>query len=553
MLPILALPLAFIVTPWLAVRNLYPRASPELHFGLTGLFAIVGNVAAPAALHFAGVPIEPFALATLHAATAALLVALTGWRALPWRPARLMPAPGLLAAACLFAILVLPFTHIAGIDTYKWQDAADNVRIERRIAWFENPASLFGFTPRSCPCAQPLVLASVELLGSTGVDWGFYLVSILFGATALFGAYLLGLRLMGNGKDAAWLAFLYVFSPVFMRYNYWATGRGLLLTLLPMFILALLNPRPAGLWAAAALAVLLGLGHKAGLVAVALIAPAFLLSLALKRWTRHSLVATALLLMGVAAVALASDRFAATPLNLLVRPATRLAFLAPLALAGFLARDEWMSDPRWKAMLIASVATVPLLFAREMYGALLALPFAAFAAAAGVRWLRERGPVADPVALQAALVGLVLLQAVAIVIWQAQDSPSRAVFEAAQFIQRRDPAGPFRIEAPGRARTQIQAYLTGCPRFTIKTRPGAALSIVHPPPLSGHPARDFQNGVTYLRQFVVLDEAETDWYGPVSRTYYVTIGPEGFAPPDARRLYTKGNVAVYGPDDAEAR
>jgi len=154
----------------------------------------------------------------------------------------------------------------------------------------------------------------------------------------------------------------------------------------------LLNPRPAGLWAAAALAVLLGLGHKAGLVAVALIAPAFLLSLALKRWTRHSLVATALLLMGVAAVALASDRFAATPLNLLVRPATRLAFLAPLALAGFLARDEWMSDPRWKAMLIASVATVPLLFAREMYGALLALPFAAFAAAAGVRWLRERGP-----------------------------------------------------------------------------------------------------------------------------------------------------------------
>lgn len=547
-LPILALPLALILNPWLAARNLDSRATGEYPLCLAGVCAVVLNVATLLALHLAGLPIEPFAVAAVHASVAVVLVALTRWRDVPWMPEHPLPSPVLLAAAGLFAVMVLPWTHIAGIDTYKWQDLADNVRIEQRIAWLENAASLFGFTPRSYSSAQPLVLASVELLGSMGVDWGFYIVSVLFGLIGLFGAYLLGCRLMGSGRGSTWFAFLYVFSPVFMRYNYWATGRGLLLALLPLFILALLTPRPRGLLSAIALAVLLGLSHKAGLVAVALIVPAFGLSLALASWNRKSLVITALVLMGAASMVLAADRLVFMPLNLVVRPATRLAFLAPLALAGFLGRSEWMSDPRWKAMLAGSVVTIPLLFAREMYGALLALPFAAFAAAAGVRWLMERGPVADPAALQAAVVALALIPVVAVVIRQAQDSPSRPVYGAAQFLQRHDPAGPFRIEAPGRVRAQIQAYVTGCPRFTIKTSDGSGLVIRERPKLTGMPARDFQSWVNYLRHVVTLEDAGTDWYGISPRIYYVTVDGEGVVPPGAHLLFSKAGVAVYGPD-----
>ncbi len=549
-LPILALPLALIVNPWLAARNLWSRATGEYHLCLAGVCAVVLNAATLLALHWAGIPIEPFAVAAVHASVAVMLVALTRWRNVPWLPETPLPAPALLAAAGLFAVLVLPWTHIAGIDTYKWQDLADNVRIEQRMAWLEHAGSLFGFTPRSYSSAQPLVLASVELLGSTGVDWGFYIVSVLFGLIGLFGAYVLGCRLMGPGRGATWLAFFYVFSPVFMRYNYWATGRGLLLALLPLFILALLTPRPRGLLSAVVLAILLGLSHKAGLVAVSLIVPAFSLSLAFASWDRKSLVITALVLMGAASMALAADRLIFMPLNLVVRPATRLAFLAPLALVGFLGRNEWMSDPRWKAMLAGSVVTIPLLFAREMYGALLALPFAAFAAAAGVRWLMERGPVADPAALQAAVVALTLIPAVAVVIRQSQDSPSRPVYEAAQFLQSHDPAGPFRIEAPGRVRAQIQAYVTGCPRFTVKTSGRSGLSIRERPKLTGVLTRDFRNWVDYLRHAITLEDAGTDWYGISPRTYYVTVEGEGFTPTGAHLLFSKAGIAVYGPDGA---
>ena len=35
----------------------------------------------------------------------------------------------------LYLIILLPFTHLAGIDTYKWQNVAKSIVIEKKIPW----------------------------------------------------------------------------------------------------------------------------------------------------------------------------------------------------------------------------------------------------------------------------------------------------------------------------------------------------------------------------------------------------------------------------------
>jgi len=80
----------------------------------------------------------------------------------------------------------------------------------------------------------------------------------------------------GNSRVALWTAFFYGFSPVFVRYNHWATGRGLFLALFPLFILSIIRLPGLKAWGGLLLTgLLMTLSHKAGCVAV----PALLLSL----------------------------------------------------------------------------------------------------------------------------------------------------------------------------------------------------------------------------------------------------------------------------------
>jgi hypothetical protein len=130
---------------------------------------------------------------------------------------------------------------------------------------------------------------------------------------------------------------------------------------------------------------------------------------------------------------------------------------------------------------------------------------------------------------------------------QASDSPSESVYQAAQFLERHDPSGPFRIEAPGRARTQIQAYVSGCPRFNVHTTDSSRLVAHWPPPRSGNWHHDVGQWVHYLRGSLDLTGSSTDWYGDTDRVYHVTIAGEGTAPNDQPLIYQSGNVAVFGP------
>ncbi len=538
----LVLLVALVVNPILLARLTLRRASWVLTLAGVGPWAIALNLLVPLGLHLAGQPIVQGSLAAVHGALAVVLLIATsaGPQPAPFWPPAARPAWRAVGPLfLLYAVLVLPVTPIAGIDTYKWQDLASNVAVERAIPWLVHPASLLGFTPRAYPLAQPLVLASIQILGQTGVDWGFYLVSLLVGFTAITGAYALGRRLVDTGDHAWWLAFLYGFAPLLMRYGYWATGRGFVLALLPLFICLLVEARALPLLGAGLLAALLALSHKAGLVA-ALALPLAVAASPLLAPVRSRRAVQIVLLVAAGAAGLL---LAPGPAAWAIRAVSRFAWLMPLAVLGWVATD-WAETRGRRAVLAATLLTIPLLAADEPYGALLAAPFVAAAAAAGVAVLAHRGPLAHRAYLRPCLMGLVLLAAAVVLVRQASDSPSRAVWRAARFLDAHDPLGPFRIEAPGRVRTQMQAYVAGCPRFNVNVPPDAGLTVHRPPPLTGDRRTDLRQWTRWFRTALEVADTETAWYGGATNVYYVVVNAQGDAPPDARPIYSRDGVTI---------
>jgi hypothetical protein len=142
-------------------------------------------------------------------------------------------------------------------------------------------------------------------------------------------------------------------------------------------------------------------------------------------------------------------------------------------------------------------------------------------------------------------LALILIPALVIVINQTRDSPSESLYRAACFIEKMDPRGPFRIEAPGAARRQIQAYVSGCPRFTVQADPSPIIELPRPPPWTGSPIRDAQAWTRFFRSMFRLSGASTDWYGTGNKVYYVTVDYHGLVPPQVRKLFQDRNVEVF--------
>lgn len=543
-----ALLLAIGLNPYLLARHLRRGAGTVTTVTIWFISLIALNTALPVLLSVLGRPVDAAHLAVAHGACFAALASLALNRRLSLRPA---PDPMMARAAgplLVFALLVLPFTRMAGIDTYKWQDLASSVRLEQRIAWLVHPLSLFGYTPRSYPSAQPLLLATVQILGATGVDGGFYLVSLLCGAGCFFTALFLGRRVFAEDETAWAFAGLYLFSPIFLRYGFWATGRGFFLALYPLLLWGLLElRRPRGLAVLLTAAVLLPMTHKLGgiaLVAVpSIFAVAFvLLPLRANRWLALALFVLSLLCAAV----LAPGQGAARLLMFLWKPASRLALLVPLSLAGFFLVPAAAARPAWHAVRLGWLVTMPLVFAGEMYGALLALPLAAAMGAIGLTTFCRRAATGAPL-VRRAVAGAVLLTGIVVIAHLSREATPEPVYQAARFLENHDPHGPYRIEAAGRTRTQIQGYVSGCPRFTVTPPSDATPRLRALPRLTGSLRRDYQHGINYLRAFVELPETATAWYGDSPRVYYVTgPGSAGPAlPPNAVGLYSNAGVAVY--------
>ena len=173
-----------------------------------------------------------------------------------------------------------------------------------------------------------------------------------------------------------------------------------------------------------------------------------------------------------------------------------------------------------------------------------ALPFVAYAAVCGFTVWESENPL-PRIKPASSLFAMTLLASLAILINQAMDSPSHSLYRAALFLERYDPKGPFRIEAPGRARTQMQAYVSGCPRFTVEAGDTATMGLRPPPGWSGHPQRDARSWIDYLRVMLELRGASTDWYGGGTKVYVFTVDGKGTIPPKGKLLFKDGSVELY--------
>ncbi|MEI6517036.1 MAG: hypothetical protein WCO77_13780, partial [bacterium] len=291
------------------------------------------------------------------------------------------------------------------------------------------------------------------------------------------------------------------------------------------------------------LSLLLGLSHKAGIIAIVLIPLVFIVSPALALLRGRGLLLLAFIIALGTGLIISGEG----PLGLGWRLITRFAWLLPLAVVG-LYRQKGKVSPAARVMLAGGFATLVLSCTPEMYGALVALPFVTFMAAMGISAFSPDQPL--PLGhrtWEPALAALTILAAFTIVINQSTDSPNESVYRAARFLEQYDPKGPYRIEAPGKARAQIQAYVSGCPRFSVNTSEEMPLEIQRPPEWTGHPAQDARHWIGYLRKALYLRGTGTDWYGAGNKVYTVTINSEGTAPPGTTLLFTHENVRVYGP------
>ena len=547
----IALAAALAANPWLLARLCRPRANWITTGAFAAVTAIVLNTLIPILIHLGRVPISALTLATPHLVLAAILFASSRLLQRPLCPPAPIPS-GSLAILIGFALLVFPITHLAGIDTYKWQGLAKAVRVEACIPWLIHPASLLGFTPRAYPPVQPLLLASVQIMGGLGVGAGFYIVSLISAVAAYCLCHLLGQRIFETPRYATWFSFFYLFSPVFVRYNHWATGRGLFLAVFPLVLLAVTAlPRPrAGLGLLFA-CLLAALTHKVGLVAAALALTCGLASFLLPRTTSR-ILPVVLALPFVAAAVLFSPQLgppgAGQVLGFLRTALTRFGWMLPAAALGLLSPVAWLDSLRQRRLFPLMLATLPLAFPSDMYGALIALPLVTLAATSGLVWIGNSHPRLEKPLLTTVAV-LTLAGALGIVGQRTLGAMPPRVYRAAQFLEHYDPHGPYQVFAPGRARVQFHAYVSGCPRFSVTPADQATLTRRDFPSLRGKPADIAATWIDFGRNFIELGDTEVEWYGANPRLYFVRIDGEGDAPEHEQLLYQTEGIEIIKPAD----
>jgi hypothetical protein len=230
------------------------------------------------------------------------------------------------------------------------------------------------------------------------------------------------------------------------------------------------------------------------------------------------------------------------------RAITRFGWYLLPAAAGLLLAEGWFARPAWRRLFPGMLLSFAPAFLPDMYGALVALPFVCWAAAAGLDWqLRRQAEGARRWLSPVAALLLTLAGGAAVIANRNLTATPRAVWKAAVFLERYDPAGPFRVDAEESVRKQIQAYVAGCPRFEVQAPAEVRVVWRRPPPLRGSPGRVCRAWIDYLRNAVAVQDADVEWYGREPRLYVVRVGGEVLPPARMRLLYDEDGVRVYAP------
>lgn len=549
------LPVALVLTPFLLARVSFARINRSEWLFAGVCFSLVFNAAIPLCLHLAGVRISLPTLAAVHASAAFLAVA-----GLRIRRLSLIPAAGEwpildLLLFGLLAILVFPFTHLAGIDTYKWCDLATELAARGQVTWLVHPLSLLGYTARSYPSLHPLFMGGIRCLGATSVETAFYLTSLAIAGTGVACAHFLAQGLGFSRRDRTIFAALYTLAPVFVRYAHWGTGRGFFLALLPLFVGALARLPRASAWPLCiGSGILLTLSHKTGLVAVALLPLLRLLAPVFPK--KRPVMATILILCSFAgSLSFAPCNFlpgiAGCVAGLAYTDLVRFGWMLPtLVVVAVFAPRRIFTLSTSGYMWLGLAILMPVSHHIQMYPAMVFLPFAVYGGMAALKALREALPQ-QSLRIAYLIAALTLAGATGIVAKRSIDATPERIHRAAMFVERLDPQGPFVVKA-GNSRARIQGILTGCPRFEAGIDPTQSPSRPKPPPLRG-PVRATVNAwAAYLRNALSV-ESTTDWYGDTSLQYWFIIDGDIHPPQNGEVIYDQDDVKVYRVEQSDKK
>jgi len=570
---------ALLLVAVLAGRGIARQRSPVCAAAVGGCIILFLCICLTIVMHTLNIPITTSTLLTafIFSGITIALIHTTTCRRIPWKITPDIPLI-LLPGLVVFIILILPYTHFTGIDTYKWQDLATAIKVEHNIPWLIHPLSLLGFTPRSYPSAQPILLAYIQIIGNFGVEAGFTVLSIFTASLGCAAAYFLGLRIFPTPRTAAIFALLYIFSPVFTRYTHWATGRGLFLAIYPL-LLAIPIRSTLGrhshrlsfiLYPLSflSLSLLLSLSHKVGFIMSLAAIPLYLFGLLMPKHSRRSVIIISILPFTALALVIVQHTMLPPPfgsaIGLIRYSITRFGLLMPLAIIGLTAPKDLFSSIAWRRLYPLMLLSIPLAFERHMYGALIALPMITIAATQAIEMItmptqraqtgltHSQSRRACPASKMAQCLSFIfyLLSfalSLSVIIHRSRIATPPAVYRTAMFLEQHDPLGPFTITAPGRSRTQIQAYVSGCPRFNVNSTTNSTIKLTPLPPLKGNPLKTLENWTSYMRGFMTIPETSTDWYGTNPRHYYITIDGQGKYPPESTQIYNKDGIRIFIP------
>ena len=142
---------------------------------------------------------------------------------------------------CLIIINVLlrfPVTpHEIGHDSFMIHFISDSISTYGHANWWLHPLSIVSLYPFSATSALPFLLSGVSQSLSLDMEYSIWLVMLVLGILSAFTAYLMA-GVIKNDKVFKFItALVYSTSPGILTLTTWnASGRGLFLVLLPLFI-----------------------------------------------------------------------------------------------------------------------------------------------------------------------------------------------------------------------------------------------------------------------------------------------------------------------------
>ncbi|VVB54058.1 Uncharacterised protein [uncultured archaeon] len=145
----------------------------------------------------------------------------------------------------LNVIIRIPITpHEIGHDSFLLHFIADSLSTYGHAKWWLNPLSMIGLYPHSEASALPFYLSGISQVLSLVMENAIWVALLLLGVFSSFTAYFMAGAIKDDKFFKFITAFIYSTAPGILVFTTWsASGRGMFLVLLPLFIYFLIKSR----------------------------------------------------------------------------------------------------------------------------------------------------------------------------------------------------------------------------------------------------------------------------------------------------------------------